>query len=252
MAINTAKKRLLCYVTHSPLFESCFPVLERLHRRGRIEVDLVLARRLLKTDPGLRDVFASTGLRPRLQSRARIELLSFSEMKRADAVLVHTDPYGNRKNSRLRDRFLPASRTPAIFVQHGLTQGGVNWEWQTLGHHWYADLLLWWESFDPEKSGFIKDDIRARVRRVGFIKKSFIAPRGFAPPLAGFLSQFRTRLLVCTCFPGQEFRFSDQNLKAAYEMFARFCRQNPDVLLLLRPHRGKQDTRGRDLDEALL
>jgi hypothetical protein len=34
-------------------------------------------------------------------------------------------------------------------------------------------------------------------------------------------------------------------------MFHEFCRRNPDLLLIVRPHRGKQDDRGKALDADL-
>lgn len=31
------KKRLFCAIPHAPAFDSCFPLLERLHERGKVE-----------------------------------------------------------------------------------------------------------------------------------------------------------------------------------------------------------------------
>ena len=248
---NSPKKRLLCYITHSPLFESCFPILERLHKRGLIHVDLVVASRMRKTDPGIIHAFEQAGMEPRFQSRANIELFSYFDIKRADAVLSHSDPYAYRKASRLRDTYLPTSRTPSIFVQHGMLQSGVNWELDQLGNHWYAELLLWWDAFDPEVSHFVKDDIADRVRKVGFIKKNTVPTRVFSTERTTFFESFKQRLLICTNFPDQTIRFDDDTQGQYYQIFDDFCARNPDVLLMLRAHRGKQNTVGKPLDEIL-
>lgn len=65
---KSGKKKLLCYIIHAPLFESCFPLLERLNERGKIEVDLVIGARLPRTDPGIASAYrnrvCASGIKP--------------------------------------------------------------------------------------------------------------------------------------------------------------------------------------------
>ena len=45
------KKRLFCAIPHAPAFDSCFPLLERLHERGCVEPVIFVGPRIRKTDP---------------------------------------------------------------------------------------------------------------------------------------------------------------------------------------------------------
>ena len=47
----TVKKRIFCAIPHNPAFDSCFPLLERLQQRGRVEPDVLLGPRLRKVEP---------------------------------------------------------------------------------------------------------------------------------------------------------------------------------------------------------
>lgn len=251
MTRTRRQKRLTCFISHAPHFECCFPILARLQARGRIEVDPVINARMRRTDPGIVEAFRQEGLRARFQSRLRIEALSYPDMRRADAVLSYGDPLALRKGIRLRDFYLPASGTPSIFIQHGLIQEGVNLDWHGLGREWYASLILWWDRFDPAVSGFLSEETRARIRTVGFIKKNHLPLRPVPPEIAARLARYRQRLLVATTIPGQAHRFSPENLAQTYAMLGAFARRHPDIVLIIRPHRGKTNDAGRDLDTAL-
>lgn len=245
------RKTLLCFIAHAPHLESCLPVLLALHRRGRVDVAPVLSARLKKTDPGVVAALAQSGLPHRFASRARIELFSWLDLRKADAVLSYGDPLAWPKRTRLRDRALLASGKPSVFLQHGLLQEGINLDDPKLGNRWYSSLLLWWDHFDPAVSPFVPEDVRPRIRTVGFIKQNCLGTRPVPPHVAARLARYRQRLLVATSVPGQTHRFSLENLDQTYAMFAAFAAANPHVLLIMRPHRGKQDDLGRRLDETL-
>lgn len=244
-------KTLYCFISHAPHFEICFPILAAVHKRGNAKVFPIVNRRLKKTDRELLTAFHKVGISPVFRSRANIELLSFISMKRADAILSYGDPLAMPKKIRMRDKYLVASRTPSIFTQHGLIQEGINLDWIHLGPNWYSSRILWWEDYLPDKAPFLTKDVGSRIRKVGFLKKNYMDTKQFPKELMGYINSFRQRLLVCTTMPGQKHRFDDANLNETYNMFDQFCMRNPDVLLLMRPHRGKQDQRGKEFDDIL-
>ena len=244
-------KKLYCFISHAPHFECCFPILAAVHKRGNVKVVPVVNRRLKRTDQTLLTAFDKVGLKAQFRSRAFVELFSFFSMKRADAILSYGDPLAMPKKIRMRDRYLVASKTPSIFAQHGLIQEGINLDWVFLQPEWYSRQILWWEDYQPENTPFLSEDVGKRIRKVGFIKKNYMDPRPFPQELMDHINSFRQRLLVCTTIPGQDHRFDDNNLAETYDMFDRFCQRNPDVLILMRPHRGKQNQRGKEFDDKL-
>ena len=156
--------------------------------------------------------FSNTGLKPQFRSRFRLELLSFFEIKRADAILSYGDPLALPEKFRMRDHYLVASQTPSIFVQHGLMQEGINSDWQGLTKKWYSSRLLWWEDYVPASCPFLTEENGSRIRKVGFIKKNYIPPQSFSSDLMRFIRSFQKTLLICTTIPCHEDRFNDENL----------------------------------------
>lgn len=244
-------KKVVCFIAHPPHMESCLPILAELQRRGNVQVIPVISRRLKKIEPSLSAALKRLGLKPAFRSRFSLEVLSFFTMKRADAILTYGDPLALPKKIRLRDRYLVWSNTPSVFIQHGLMQEGITQDWEHLKPDWYASRILWWDDFDPKKAPFLTAETGARIRKVGFIKKNHMDPRVFPDALMQKLKSYRLRILVCTTIPGHEHRFDQANLEQTYAMFDEFCTRNSDVLILMRPHRGKQNTRGKEFDDAL-
>ncbi len=252
MKLVTRKKRLTCFVAHAPHLECCLPILERIAERQVVEVDLALNRRMLKTENQLLPAISKTLINIRIQSRVRLELFSFWDMRRADAILSYGEPVALRKKIRLRDHFLPASGTPSIFIQHGLIQEGVNLDCESLGRDWYSSLILWWTDVEPDRSPFLSDEVRQRVEVVGFIKKNMMPPREYPSDLMAFLNKFQKRILVCTNIPKKNYRFPEDTLSSLHQLLDEYCRRNPEHLVILRPHRAKKDTFGDGSAEALL
>ena len=244
------KRKLICFIAHAPHFESCLPILAAVHNRGNVEVVPIVNKRFKKTEKNLLTSFENIGLKPNFKSRLYIELLSFIAMRDADAILTYGDPLALSNTIRPRDRYLVSSGIPSIFIQHGLFQYGVNYDADFIQKNWYATRILWWEEYEPIKAPFITAEVANRIRKVGFIKKNFQNPHTFSPSLMDFIHSFNRRLLICTTFD-HENRFNKENLIKTYNMFEQFCIKNPDVLLLLRPHRGKHKSRSKEFDEAL-
>lgn len=229
--------------------ECCLPILDRLARRDRVEVDLVLNKRMLKTDPELSQVLSNSPISTRLKSRISIELLSYWDMRRADAILSYGDPTALHQKTRPRDQYLTASGTPSIFVQHGMIQEGVNLDCDWLGRDWYASLILWWAHAEPERTPFITDDVRKRVKSVGYIKKNLMPRRNFPDDLLQFINKFEKKILVCTSIPRDNNRFADESLQNLARMLDEYCSRNPKHLVMLRPHRARKTSLGVDAEE---
>lgn len=245
------KKIVTCFIAHAPHFECCMPILMTLHERGRVQVDPVLNAKLVRTDPGIAKVLTSTGIPHRFVSRARIEIFPWFDLRRCDLLLSYGDALALPKPGRPRDWMVARSDKPSVFVQHGLIQEGINMGYAKLGHEWHSRLMLWWDSLDPAKTPFLTPEVQARVRTVGFIKKNFMGLRPVPPAMAAMLARYRQRLLVATTIPGQSHRFSRENLDQTYAMLGDFAQAHPDLLLIIRPHRGKQNSLGQELDDQL-
>jgi hypothetical protein len=86
------KKRLLCAIPHSPAFDSCFPLLERLQARGRVEPFVLLGPRLRQVEPRAEAAVRRAGVPYGAASLLRLELLAAWDILRSDAVLTHSDP----------------------------------------------------------------------------------------------------------------------------------------------------------------
>jgi hypothetical protein len=248
---QVGKKRLVGLVAHAPQLESCLAILDRAAQRGNVGVDLFLNRRLLLTNKGLSTVLSKSSINTTFCSRAYLELFSFWKLRQADAVLSYSDPLALKNKFRLKDRFLIASGTPSIFVQHGLIQEGVNLDSEWLGQDWYADLVLWWAETVGKPPAFINEALRQKVKVVGFLKKNLIAPREFPSEVSDFLAKFKKRILVCTAIPRRNKLFTEDDLTQLYQMLGKYCHRHPEHLVMLRPHRARKASMGGDAAKVL-
>ena len=245
------KKRLTCLIAHAPHLECCLPILDRVAARGHVGVDLVLNRRMLTTDPEISSVLENSAINTIVRSRSYIELFSYCSLRRADAVLSYGDPIALNNRFRLKDRYLLASKTPSIFVQHGLIQEGVNLDSDWVGTKWYADLILWWSEQTQTPPAFINDAIKTKAKVVGFIKKNLMPPCDFPTEFLKSIEKFEKRILVCTSIPRRNKRFTEDRLTQLYRMLDDYCRRHPEHLILLRPHRARKASMGGDAVKVL-
>ena len=118
----TVKKQIFCAIPHSPAFDSCFPLLERLHQRGSVEPYVFLGPCLKKIEPRAEIALRNAGLQYKAVSLLRLEVLSAIDVFRADAILTHSDPQAYGGKFRPRDAVTLGLKKPTIFVQHGMVQ----------------------------------------------------------------------------------------------------------------------------------
>ena len=69
------RPQLLAYLNGMPDVESTYPVLERLHKRGKVDVRAIVYSKLLRNETRLPDAFATHGLVPQASSKLRMKLL---------------------------------------------------------------------------------------------------------------------------------------------------------------------------------
>ncbi len=239
--------RLLAFVTSRPAFEITFPILERLHQRGRVAPHLVLRSRLRDRDPRYGQVVHDSGISASWQTTGRIEILGLASYWLADAVYAHVDPLAQFKRVRLRDRALKASGCPLFYIQHGMIQWGVNRP-KKGALDYYADrILLWTNPGSDMLSQTMTEAARAKVREVGFVKANPLSPHHDTERVRGELSGFRKRVLICHKFGQEKRRFSTEMLAGAYAWIGELADRHADVLFVLRGHRG----RGHDQRDAL-
>lgn len=242
---------LLTYINGMPDFESLFPVLARLAGRGRLRLDTVVYSGLLRKEPRVAPAFAAAGIVPRVASKARMKLWFMAEISAADAILTVSDPMMDTPSRRHRSRYIRWTGTPAIFLQHGVYQVGVNATRQKAPMRYYSDPLLFWEDLGENRALFVPETA-AHVRNVGFTKRDMLAPRVWDDPaLAGWLARHPRRLLVCQSFKWGRGRYGDDHIAHFYDLMAAFLARNPQTGVIIRSHRGKTRASHAAHDRAL-
>ena len=247
------KKRLFCAIPHEPAFDSCFPLLERLHERGLVEPVVLLGSRIRKTDARVEQAFAKKRVPYKPVSLLRLEVGAVVDILRADAVLTHSDPlaYGNGK-FRPRDLAVLKSRKSVIFVQHGMVQSGLH----EAGHKslwaFHADLMLLWAALTDARASYLDPSVEGRIRVTGLIKANLRAPWPLQEDLRDVLGrQWHQIVLICHNFGFELDRYSPAMAKAAFLEWAKVAALRPNTLFLLRSHRGKAKPEINELQSAL-
>lgn len=239
-SMTNPKKRLLCIIAHEPLFEICYPILARLNQRKNIDLDVYISKRLVRLDPRYHDVFTKEGLMPKIRGRVWLEFGLLHEILRCDAIIGHADLTAKPRRYSLRDKVTGYLKKKTIFIQHGLQQPRVNWPDETMPKvKYYSDQLLLWDQVKPWEYPFLEDGICKKISVIGYPKKNLLPEKQFSDEFLKFSQQFTKRLLICTTFTDTH-RFSNEDQQRFFEWLDLFCHNNPTVLTLYRPHRGRQ------------
>ena len=69
------KFQLLAYLNGMPDVESTYPVLARIHARGKVEVRTIVYSKLLKKEVRLKETFERNGLMPEIGSKLSMKFL---------------------------------------------------------------------------------------------------------------------------------------------------------------------------------
>lgn len=246
------KKRLLCVVPHSPAFDSCFPLMERLHQRGRVEPFILLGPRLRQVEPRARQAIEAAGMPFRPVSLLGQEVGSLLDIARADAVLTHSDPRAYGGKYRLRDRLMRGQDRQVIFVQHGMVQAGLHYAGPKPTWTFHAQKMLVWTPLPDPQAAFFGAPVADRLAVTGLIKTNRLAEWPDMAALRAEFSGFRKRLLICHNFGFESHLHGAASQTAAFAAWDEAARAMPDTLLILRGHRGRRHPATQAAMEALV
>ena len=248
----TVKKRIFCAIPHSPAFDSCFPLLERLQQRGRVEPDVLLGPRLRKVEPRVEIALRSAGVKYKSVSLLRLEFLSAIDIFRADAILTHSDPRAYGGKFRLRDSVTLGLKKPTVFVQHGMVQAGLHYGGSKPVWDFHADLILTWTPLPDPHAAFFGKDVADRIHVTGLIKTNRLACSEVFSDLYSELSHWHQRLLICHNFGFESPLYPISAHRKAFAEWAKVADARPDTLFILRSHRGKSHPDNTKLVENLV
>ena len=248
----TVKKQIFCAIPHSPAFDSCFPLLERLHQRGSVEPYVLLGPRLKKVEPRAEIALRNAGLRYKAVSLLRLEVLSAIDIFRADAVLTHSDPRAYGGKFRPRDAVTLGLKKPTIFVQHGMVQAGLHYGGSKPVWDFHADLMLTWTPLSDPHAAFFGTEVASRIRVTGLIKTNRLARSAAFADLKRELSHWHQRVLICHNFGFESPLYPISAQRRAFAEWASIADARPDTLFIVRSHRGKRHPENTALVENLV
>ena len=121
ISMDYKRKNILLIVPHMPAFDSCMPLMIRLHQRGKVDVKIIINHRLIKIDARLEHTLKASGVPYEVKSLLRIELFSWLQIARSDFMLTHSDPVAYGGKFRPRDHFMKILKKKCCFYStwHG-------------------------------------------------------------------------------------------------------------------------------------
>jgi hypothetical protein len=232
------KPQLLAYLNGMPDIESTYPVLARLHARGKIDVRAIVYAKQLRKEPRLLDAFRTYGFTPEKGSKLSMKLLFQRAIRNANAVLSIADPLWDSTTRKQRGTYMRKIGMPSIFLQHGAYQLGVNGPLTEGEMPYYSEKLLFWEPLGDNRALFTAD-VPDRIDSVGFTKQNILPARIWGPEVEAWKARYPRRLLVCQSFRWGNGRYSKENIQQFYDLIEKTLSRNPDLGIIIRSHRGK-------------
>lgn len=244
------KFQLLAYLNGMPDVESTYPVLMRIHARGKLEVRTIVYSKLLKKEVRLKETFERNGLMPEIGSKLSMKFLFRSDIRNSDAVLTIADPFWDTTTRRQRGKYLIKLGKPSIFLQHGAFQLGVNGRLINGKMDYYSPKLLFWESPDLSQNLF-KEQVYKKIETVGFTKKNILPKREWNPQIKKWSQKYKCKLLICQSFRWGNNRFKQEDIEQFYGLIENIIKEKPNLGIIIRSHRGKIRRIHRHFDNAL-
>ena len=185
------RKKILLIVPHMPAFDSCVPLIIRLHKRGKVDVKIIINHRLIKIDSRIKQILEASGVSYVVKSFLQIEIFSWLQIARSDFILTHSDPIAYGGKFRPRDTFIKRLKKNVIFIQHGMVQQGL----QTKGElrdvwDYYSQTLLIWADLPNTATDFLAPDVADRLHVTGITKTNLLGTWPNQDKLAEELSKF--------------------------------------------------------------
>jgi hypothetical protein len=233
------RKTLGVFMNGAPMMEGFFHVVAALRANDRVNLRIYVPSGYLRREPRARAVFAQAGLRPIVVPNVLLKQFHSWWFRGLDATIAISDPITDRTTYRHRHRAAVAQGLPIIFVQHSAVQGGLNFPMPLYDAKEYASsLILTYTPMDHMAYHFTPDTM-AKMRTVGFLKKYPLPLHQPTGELAEILSRFEKRVVLCHSFRWAFERFDTSEHTRFFEMVEQSAKENPDILYILRPHRGK-------------
>jgi hypothetical protein len=248
---GSGKPVLLAYLNGMPDIESTYPVLARLHARGRVQVRALVYSKVLRKEPRLPAAFLAHGLVPEPTSKLAMKFFFHKEIRTADGVLTIADANWDTTSRQRRSNLIRSLGKRSFFLQHGAYQLGINGARPNgTPMNFYSQHLLFWEPLGPHHAG-ISDSFADRVSVVGFTKQNILPARSWGPEVERWVARHPRRLLVCQSFRWGNGRFSSENIDHFYKLMHDTLTRHPDLGIIIRSHRGKVRRNHRAHDRAL-
>jgi len=247
---STVKPTLLCYLNGMPDVESQYPVLAAINRRGKINLEIIVYKKLMRKEPRLQAAFEDFGCIPKLGSKLEMKLAFFRAINRCDAILTIADPNRDTTTRSQRSWYAKLIEKPTIFLQHGAYQVGVNAGYEATPLSYYSQKLLLWEQLDPLQTVIAVNSYN-RAEAVGFTKKSVLPIKAWSEDFLEWRAGYARCLLVCQSFRWGGGRFEKSDVDNFYNLVSDLANRNPDLGIIIRSHRGKVRKNHKQHDKEL-
>ena len=250
MATNLMKKRTLgVFLYGVPEFETLYHLLKRLNERGKLSLKIILPSSLCRVEPRVLKLLSEAQIPHRVRHSKVIKYFYRSCFREMDAVVGISDPYmDERRAHRRRNRYLIHLKLPSIYFQHGVIQGRLNWGNQIKKSDFYSVAVFLMEFPAKSQQHYFTNSALARIRVSGFIKKPCFAPKSI-PSVTSQLSKYDVRLLICHSLRSSWYDATE--IQTFYSTIEKFAKDNPQIGVIVRPHRGKRRNRYEALDREL-
>ena len=237
MTTNGGKRTLGAFFTGDAEFQTFHGTLARLKQRGNLNLRTMAYSRFLRQQPHCKEFFHHADLQPTIQLKRIFEWFPKHWLKDIDALLVIQDPLRDSKNPR-RCRYITENNFTTIHLGHSVVperyiQRRILNASELLEYH--SSLIFQYEEL-PEGQLIYSTETLAKMQRSGIIKKFHITPE--ASKYADMLATFQKTMLFTHEFRTQG-RFSSIQILEYFQMVKTFAGENPNIALIMRPHRGR-------------
>lgn len=258
IANQSARKRTLgALIFGFPTFETLYPLLKRLNERGKLELKVVVSSRLCRIEPRIPKLLSEAQLPYRTLSKTGYKYYYWGCFRDMDALLDISDPAPQEPLERRlidpqrphgrRNRYLVNLNLPVIFFQHGVIQGGLNSSnplnsgVKSEQTDFYSTSIFLMEYPAKSQQKYFSESALARIEVSGFIKKPCFPTKTLPSSITSKLSKYDVRLLICHSLRSS--MFLEEQIRPFYSMIEQFANDNPQIGLIVRPHRGRRKRR---------
>ena len=244
-ASSTRKFTLGIFIFGVPEFETLFHLLKRLNERGELGLKIILPSSLCRIEPRVPQLLNESQLPYKVLSSKVIKYFYWGCFRGMDAVLGISDPFIDyRRAHKRRNRYLVKLKLPSIYFQHGVIQVGLNrgntlnWDIKREKTDFYSTKVFLMEYPAHIQQQYFTDSALARIEVSGFIKKPCFSPKPLSSSIDSQLSKYDVRLLICHSLRTSD--FTKEEIEHFYSMIEKFAIVNPQIGVIVRPHRGKR------------